>query len=195
MPSAVTAGTFDASSSSRGSTGHVHELARVPADEHEHRAEPGRLRLLDQLEPARGIRGEHRRRAMAERRGRRALGARLDLEQLQCELLALFRERACGRRKPFALGERLLERDEPLPCEAHAGLEIFLLAQRGAGRSVGVVGEHGPSSAGDGPAGTAAGLGQLLLAAPTGAAAPTRAGRRAAGPRRAARAARRGRRR
>ena len=176
IPSAVTAVTFDASSSSRGTHGHVHELARVAADEHEHRAEAGRPRLLDQLEPAGGMRREHGRGAMSERGCRRALCARLDLEQLQRELLALLGERTRGGREPFALRERLLERDEAFPREADARLEILLFAHRRAGGGIGVVGQAaqlGGRRAGGHPAR----VGQLRAAAPRADAAPTRAGR------------------
>ena len=54
---------------------------------------------------------------MAERRGDRALAARLDVEQRQREPLALLGERARRGRQAFALGERALERCKPLACE------------------------------------------------------------------------------
>ena len=60
----------------------VHEVARVAPDEHEHRAEPGRLRLQDELEPALRVVDEHRRRAMAQRGGDGTLGACGHLEEL-----------------------------------------------------------------------------------------------------------------
>ena len=92
---------------------------------------------------------------MAERGGDRALGARLDLEQLQRELLAALGERAGRRRNALALGERLLERDEPLARQRHARLEILALAQCGARGRVCFVGgatELGGRRAGREPA-------------------------------------------
>ena len=164
IPSSVTAGTFDASSSSRGSTGTSTSSRGSWPTSTSTEPSPADSRLRDQLQPARGVAGEHGRRAMAERRGGRALGARLDLEQLQCELLAFLGERACRRRQSLALRERLLERGQPLAREPHARLEILLLAHGGARGGVGVVG-CAPSSAGDGPAGTRRGVGRARRAA------------------------------
>ena len=84
---------------------------------------------------------EHGRSAMSERGGRRALCARFDLEQLQRELLAFLGERTRGGREPFALRERLLERDEAFPREADTSLEILLFAHRRTGGGIGVVGQ------------------------------------------------------
>ena len=64
-----------------------------------------------------------------------------DLEKLQREPLALLGERTCGRRQSFALGERLLQRREPLAREPHTRVQILALAHRGAGGCVGLVGE------------------------------------------------------
>ena len=140
MPSSVTAGTVEEQLLARHDR-QVRELARVAPDEHEHRAEPGRLRLHDELQATLGVVDEHRRRAMAERRGDRPLGACGYLEQLQRELLALLGERAGGRRQTFTFGKRLLERGEPFACELHACVEILALAHRGACCGVGLVGD------------------------------------------------------
>src|SRR5581483_1617280 len=118
----------------------VDEVARVAADEHEHGAEAGGARLVDELEAALRVLREHGRGAMAERRGGRALAAGFDLEQLQRELLALLGERTRRRGQALALGERLLERRQPLACEAHARLEILVLAHRGPCRGIRLVG-------------------------------------------------------
>ena len=118
----------------------VDELAQIATHEHEQRAETRVHRLADQLEAALRARRHDRGRAMAERRGDRALGARLDLEQLQRELLAALGQCAGGRRDAFTLGERLLERDEPLARHGHASLEVFALAQCGACGGVRLVG-------------------------------------------------------
>ena len=142
--------------------GHVHELARVAADEYQHRPEAGRVRLLDQLERPGGMRCEHCRSAMSERGGRRALGTRLDLELLERKLLTFLGERACGRRKPFALRKRLLEREEAFPREADASLEIFLFPQRRAGGGIGVV-RQAAEVGGRRAARDAARVGQLRL--------------------------------
>ena len=76
---------------------------------------------------------------MGERRCGRPLGARLDLEQLQCELLAFLGERPRRRRDPLALRERLLERREPFTPEPHPRLEVFALARRSPRRAVRLV--------------------------------------------------------
>ena len=70
-----------------------------------------------------------------------------DLEQLQREPLARFGERTRGRRQSFALGERLLERGEPLARQANTRVEVLALAHRGA-RGASASSATRPSSAG-----------------------------------------------
>ena len=92
----------------------VDELARIASGEDAERAEAGGRRALEQLE--RRLRGgrDECRRTRAERRGDRALAARLDRQQGKREPLALLGERAgCGW-NAFALCERALERREAL---------------------------------------------------------------------------------
>ena len=93
-------------------------LARL--DDHGERAEPRRAGTLEQSERGADVVGDERRRALAQRRGDRALHPRLDVEQRQREPLALLRERPSGRRKSLALGERALERREPLLEQTYA---------------------------------------------------------------------------
>ena len=100
---------------------------------------------------------------MAERGGDRALGARLDLEQLQRELLALLGERAGRRRHAFALGERLLERRRAAraPCVTRASRSS---RSRSAARAAASASSAArPSSAGVGPDGHLARLDELEL--------------------------------
>ena len=120
----------------------LHELSRILSDQHEHRAEARRLRLRDELQPATRRRGEHRRGAMTERCGGRALRARLDLEHLERELLAFLGEGARRGRDSLALRERLLECGQPLARELHARLEVVPLAHGGACGGVGLVGRQ-----------------------------------------------------
>ena len=61
---------------------------------------------------------------MPERRGDRALGPRLDVEEGERESLTLLRQCPRRRRQAFPLGQRPLERLEPLMCDAR------LFAQR-----------------------------------------------------------------
>ena len=137
----VTAGTVEASSSSRATTGRSTSWRGSRPTSTSSEPSPAAHRLADQLERrAAGSPASTRGRTMAERRGDRALAARLDLEQLQRELLAVLGECAGRRRDAFALGERLLERDEPLARQRDARLEIFALAQRGACGGVRLVG-------------------------------------------------------
>ncbi len=137
----MTAGTVEASRSSRATTGSVDERPRISSDEHEQRAEPGRQRADEQLECARGLVGEDRRGPVRQRGRDGALTAGCDLEQLQGEPLARFGEGACCRRQALALGQGLLERGQPLARQADARNEIFVLARGGAGGAIGVVGE------------------------------------------------------
>ena len=177
-------------------TGRLDELARIAADEHDERAEPGGARALDELEPALGSSASTADGAMAERGGDGALRARLDLEQLQRELLALLGERARGGRKPFALGERLLERGEPLAARARrAPPDRRARAAAARAARVGLVGGTAELVGRRARVGARARLGQLARAARRAAAGRTRGAAGAAAPRRGARAARRGRRR
>ena len=106
MPSSVTAGTSEVEQASDVDDRQLaDEVCRIAADEHPHRAEPGRPRALDQLQPAAEVVGDHGRGTVSERRGNRALAARLGRDQLQDEPLALLGQRPRGRRQALALGE------------------------------------------------------------------------------------------
>ena len=96
-----------ASTSSRGSRPTSTSTEPSPAD----------AGALDELDRALRVGREDGGSTMGERRRDGALAARLDLEQLQRELLALLGERTRRRRDPLALGERLLEPGEPLAGE------------------------------------------------------------------------------
>jgi hypothetical protein len=114
----------------------VDELAHVAADEHAQRAEPCRRRALEQRERRLRPVGDERRCARTERRGHRALRARLDAEQRQGQRFALLGERARRRGNPLPLRERVLEGREPLlRGESALGERVALvrrLARRGA---------------------------------------------------------------
>ena len=86
----------------------------VAVDDDGEAAEPVLARALEQLEPALCVAGEHRGCAPGERRRDRTLRARLCLERRERERLARRGERARGRWDPLALGDRALERLQPL---------------------------------------------------------------------------------
>ena len=89
------------------------ELGRIASDEDDEISEARRARAFDERERRARVGREQRRRAPSQRRGDRALAALGHVDHRQREPLALFGQRTRGGRKPFALGERSLERGEP----------------------------------------------------------------------------------
>ena len=86
----------------------------VAIDDHRQAAEPVAAGALEQLEPALRVARENGRGAPRECGGDRPLRAGLGLERREGERLAGGGERARRRRNPFALGDRALERLQPL---------------------------------------------------------------------------------
>ena len=78
---------------------------------------PGRARPLEEREPDRGVVREHGRRASAQCSSDRSLGARLDVERGEGEPGAVLGQSASSGRKALLLGERLIERSNPLTDE------------------------------------------------------------------------------
>src|SRR5581483_7717968 len=95
------------------------ELGRIAPDQDGEAAEARRPRALEQREARSRVVGDERRRARAERRSDRTLVPRIDVEQREHDALALFGQRARGRRKTLSLGERAVERAQPVLVQAH----------------------------------------------------------------------------
>ena len=110
------------------------------ADEHGETSETGVAGALEQRQAGGRIVGHHRRGAPGESGRDGALAAGLDVEQRQCERRTLVGERTGGRRNPFTLGQRALERAEPLLCDGRTLVEVVARVCGGAsgcGRLVG----------------------------------------------------------
>ena len=112
----------------------------VAVDDHGEAAEPVLAGALEQLEAALRVAGEHGGGAPRECGGDRTLRARLCLERREGERLARGCERARRRWNPFALGDRALERLQPLLDRARPLRDIVALRCRGPGRSGRLVG-------------------------------------------------------
>ena len=108
----------------------------LAARRHEHRevAEPGLARPLDEAERRARVGGDERSGPPGQRRGDRALVAGVDLEQRQRQPLAFLRERPRRRRQAFALGERVLQRGQPLAREPGLLLQGLALGVRARAR-------------------------------------------------------------
>ena len=111
----------------RPATGGARGGRGVAIDDDRQAAEPVPARALEQLEPVPCIAGEHRRRAPRERRRDRPLGSRLGLEGRERERLAGGGEGARRRRDPLPLGDRPLERLQPLAGRARALGDVVAL--------------------------------------------------------------------
>ena len=140
MPSSVTAGTVEASSSSRVTTGRSTSPRGSWPTSTSSEPSPASFAFSISSRPRAGVDGENRRRPVTERGGDRTLAARLDLEELEHELLAFLGEGTRRRRQPFPLRERLLEGGEPFAGEGDARLEVLALSYRGARCGIGLVG-------------------------------------------------------
>ena len=92
----------------------LHELGGPRSDEHRQVPQAGRVRLLEQPQPALDVVGQQRRAAWAERRRDGTLPARFDIELREREPRALLGQRARRRRQPLALREGPFDRGEPL---------------------------------------------------------------------------------
>ncbi len=93
------------------------DLLRRSAGEDGQAAESGRARPLEEREPDGGVVREHGRRASAQCSSDRSLGARLDVERGEGEPGAVLGQSASSGRKALLLGERLIERSNPLTDE------------------------------------------------------------------------------
>src|SRR6188768_617230 len=87
----------------------ANELLWRATGEHRQAAETGRPRPLEQREPERRVVREDRGRTRAQRRGDSALATWLDVDRRESESCSILRERSCCGRKPFLLGQCLVE--------------------------------------------------------------------------------------
>ncbi len=190
IPSSVTAGTSRSSNASRRDDRQLaNELARVAADQHTDRAEARRHALCSiSSSPRAEVVGDHRRRAVSERRRNRALAARVGRRPAAGRAARPPRpapaRQAAGPRAP-----RVNVRAPRAARAASAARACRSSRSRAAARAAASASSAArPSSAGDGPR---AGCGPrpARRAARRAGAAPTRAARPAAAPRRAAQAA------
>ena len=108
----------------------------LPVRRHEHRevAEPGLARTLDQAERRARVGRDQRSRSPGQRGGDGPLVAGVDLEQRERQPLALLGECARGGRQSLALGERVLQRRQPLASEPGLFLQRLALGVRARAR-------------------------------------------------------------
>ena len=104
----------------------------LPARRHEHRkiAEPGLARPLDETQRGARVGRDERCGPPGQRGGHRPLVTGVDLEQRQRQPLAFLGERSRRRRETLALGERVLQRGQPLAGESGLFLQSLALGVR-----------------------------------------------------------------
>ena len=102
--------------------------------EHGQIAETGLASPLDETQRGARVGGNQRSGPSGQRSSHRPLEAGVDLEQRQRQPLAFLRQRSRRRRQPFALGERVLQRGQPLAGEPGLFLQGFALGIRTSAR-------------------------------------------------------------
>ena len=192
IPSSVTAGTVEASSSSCGTTGSAASSRGSRPTSTQHRAEPGCLRLLDQLEPA--LRDRRRAPPTRDGRARRPSSARVRPRPRAAAARAARPPRRARAPRAAALRARRATARAPTSrSRARRTRASRSSCSRAAARAAASASSAArPSSAGDGPGRRRAAPRPAPLAARRAVAARTRGGppRRCVAPRSASSASR-----